>query len=142
MLYCCVDIPLFYFTQRTVCWLTRAETRNRLRQSLHVLQPLSSYFLFVDYPVSWYTLHYTWPATHTPPYTHTHTRTPPPTHTHITTPPYLTHIVIAACIDIWHEDEKLHLDEPVDRVILYFHVRPSSQCLVLYSATKVKYRFI
>ncbi|XP_064392891.1 transmembrane protein 116-like [Halichondria panicea] len=29
--------------------------------------------------------------------------------------------IIAACIDIWHEDEKLHLDEPVDRVILYFH---------------------
>ena len=37
-------------------------------------------------------------------------------------PPLSSTAAFVASIVVWHENDRLHLSEPVDRVVLYFHV--------------------
>ena len=41
----------------------------------------------------------------------------------ILAPPHFFTTAFVASIVVWHEKDRLHLNEPVDRVVLYFHVR-------------------
>lgn len=43
-------------------------------------------------------------------------------HVTILAPPLSSTAAFVASIVVWHEKDRLHLSEPVDRVVLYFHV--------------------